>query len=285
MKLFAAGVLLVLILIWRIEIRHLFSNTLNFVIYNRKVVKRDRSTLTPKLNRDVVFVYSHDYSVIPEYNKYSRWILNKYCSMHNYKMVEFNHKTNNISPYWLRVKDLMNLCNEYDDGAIFIYMDLDTCLNPNELNTSVNDLIAQLDHANSWNMYVGKDINLTCFINTGVIIVKNTEWSRSMLKLWWSKYNPTNWVNFDGKWSCYDDVERGRSCEWAKDNYEQGELEKLYRSDALNAKSNIAICAAPILGNASFSNSRDTFMFHAFGQSTDQRVRLFKKILKKYYIE
>lgn len=229
---------------------------------------------------DIVFLYSHDYSSIPEYNKYARSLLIEYCTRHRYRFVELNHAGNTeVSPYWLRVKDLIDMSNSHSEDTVLIYMDLDTCINPHYMDTRVEDIIHNIDsRQQEWQMYIGKDANHTKYINTGVLIIKNTEWSKRALDHWWSAYRPSVWSIQGGTWKC---KEGDAVCSWAKDNYEQGEMEKMYRTNTLNAKSNIAILHMDVVSNY-MSKKNKTFIYHWMGRSDNDRERFFKSLCEDY---
>lgn len=229
----------------------------------------------------VIFLYSHDFSQIPEYNRYSRALLMEYCNKHDCEFLERNHTgKDEISPYWIRVKDLIDLSESCDDNTLFIYLDLDTCINPLFMDKSIQEIIHSLDAKQEWNMYIGKDTTNTKYINTGVMMIKNTEWSRQMLRYWWSKYDRNAWNVRNGKWTCQA---KGKKCAWARDNYEQGELENIYESDVLNAKANIAILHMDIVSN-NFRTSKNSFIYHRMAKSNEDRTKFFKRLYENYQI-
>lgn len=233
----------------------------------------------PIPTRKVIFLYSHDYKTIPMYNHYSRKLLMEYCKKHNHQAMEINHHgMNEISPYWLRVKDLIALSKSHSEDTIFIYMDLDTCINPLMFDKSMNEIIHAMDAGKNWNMYIGKDIDFHKIINTGIMIIKNTPWSKRLLDLWWSKYNPNNWKVKGGKWSCQ---QNGLQCDWARDNYEQGELETIYRNNELDAKSNIAIVAQHLFSNYRRLNNQ-SIIYHKMACSDSNRTTFFKTLYDDY---
>ena len=217
-------------------------------------------------NYNVIFFYSHDYDVLPKYVYKTHRILENYCYRHGYKLLMINHNNdkNKISPYWLRVQDLIDLSIKYPEpNNVFIYLDLDTCLNPKYLNTPVTDLMDRIDHMHNtnWDIYVGTDTHQS--INAGAIIVKNTEWSKKFLLLWAYKYKNAYWVHNtqNKKWSCFTPI--GNYCEWARDGYEQGEINNIYHNNELSAKYHIAILNSSIMSNNSIL--LDSFIYHFYG--------------------
>ena len=140
----------------------------------------------------IVIFRSINCETIPDYFKYHNDILEKYCKMHGYILEIFNHNEDNINPYWTRVRDLINLSKKYDENAIFIYMDIDTIINPKHLDKDINKLLYAYDIKtnNVWDMYIG--IDLDHIVNTGIIIIKNTEWCKALLDKWYKQYKERN---------------------------------------------------------------------------------------------
>ena len=265
---------------WKVLFKGYFRYVCNSIIYNRRLVRMIDNSLPVIKKRNVVFLYSHDYHEIPEYFIYSKKLLDEYCELHGYTIIVRNYKNENkVSPYWLRVKDLVDMSTQYDDNTVFIYMDLDTCINPKFMHVSVDTILHTLDNYNEWNMYIGKDPNLSLYINSGVMIIKNTQWSKNMLNLWWSKYNAANWKIENNKWICM--IRSGSKCSWAGDNYEQGELETLYINNAMNARSNIAILHMNIISNH-FRKCNKSFIYHLMGSNDKDRLSFFKELTQDY---
>lgn len=247
--------------------RHVI-HSINACKYRTRMVSPVKGRSISNLNRDIypVFFYRYSYMTLPSYASYSIRMIKQYCSKHGYEFIDLNHGTINISPYWLRVKDLISLSRQYDENAVFVYMDLDTCINPMFMNTTFNEILNSLDDTSTWDIYVGKSMNPNRYINSGVMFVRNTTWSRQLLNSWWNTYNPSKWIKQTDKWYCID---QDKLCAWAGDNYEQGELEKLYMSNFMNAKDHIAIIHMDFIYNA-FKKSQNTFMYHLMG--TDNKL-------------
>jgi hypothetical protein len=175
-----------------------------------------------------------------------------------------NNDKNKISPYWLRVIDLINLSQTYPEANnVFIYLDIDTCLNPKYIFTPIETLINKLDYLNNnnWDMYIGSDIHMT--LNTGGLIIKNTEWSKQLLSNWWKQYDNAYWLyNYKyNQWTCYNKY--GNYCIWAQDGYEQGALNNIYNNNYLESQYHILILNSSILSNNSIL--LDSFIYHFYG--------------------
>ncbi len=232
---------------------------------------------------NVIFLYSYDYKSIPEYAKYSILQTQKYCKLHNYQLIEMNHYgKNNISPYWLRINDLIQLTNNYSNDTIFVYLDLDTIINPKYLYIKINKLLYSIDQCynNKYDLYIGKDVATYKYINTGVMFIKNTEYSRFLLNKWFNFYNPLYWKYQNNKWKCERKSINNTltlNCKYAGFDYEQGALEYIYNKNLYNSKLHIKILPFNYCSNKYIYN--DSFIYHFMGGFTE--ISLDKNRLKK----
>ena len=232
--------------------------SLNKVIKNCNKLKNNHY----KQTENIVFLFSFDYKTMPYYYNKMKETFIKYCNQHGYKFLLFDHSNdqNKISPYWNRVSDLVKLSNQYNSDTIFIYLDLDTYINPKYSNISIDEFLNSIDNIENKvsDIYIGIDPYHTS--NAGIIIIRNTEWSKQFLNLWWSKYNPKNWIIQNNKWVCKQDK---NNCEWAGKGYEQGEFNIIYNNNEIDSQNHIRI-----LHNSLISNNNlyiDSFIYHFYG--------------------
>ena len=111
-------------------------------------------------------------------------------------MIIKNHYPNDkISPYWLRVFDLIKLTKIYPEDSIFVYLDLDTCINPKYFHLNVEHLLDTIDlyENNKYSLYIGRDCDISELLNTGVIFIRNNNKSREILNQWINRYDPSVW--------------------------------------------------------------------------------------------
>ena len=233
-----------------------------------KVLLETNDNAVPTTRYNVIFFYSHNYKKLPDYFAPGYQILSTYCEQHKYKLLVIDHSndTELISPYWLRVKDLVDLSQQYpESNNLFVYLDLDTCLNPTHMNVPIEQLINRMDHLNQkpWDMYVGTDC--IAYMNTGGLIVKNTDWSKQLLLLWWSKYALSRWVYSNAKWTCHTNA--GNQCGWARDGYEQGELNNIYEQNELDTRNHLLIMNSSIISNSLIE--LDSFIYHFYGSKIE----------------
>mgnify|MGYP001575623719 FL=1 len=121
-------------------------------------------------------------------------------------------------------------------------------------------------------IYIGN--NLGSSTNTGIIIIRNTNWSKIFLKYWFSKYNPKYWTLEDDKWSCKIN---NKECVWARDGYEQGEFNKIYEKNEIDAQNHIKILHYSILSNN--DKNIDAFIYHFYGWNEEDKLKNIEYIL------
>lgn len=232
--------------------------TLSKVINNYNKLKNNEY----KKSENVIFLFSFDYNIMPNYYNKMKDSFVKYCTLHGYIFLIFDHNKdkNKISHYWNRVIDLVNLSKKYNSDTIFVYLDIDTYLNPKYLNIQLDGFLNSIDVIENRvsDIYIGIDPYHTS--NAGVIIIRNTNWSKQFLNLWWSKYNPQEWTFKDSYWSC---KQNKKQCEWGRKGYEQGEFNIIYETNEIDSQNHIKI-----LHNSLISNNNtyiDSFIYHFYG--------------------
>ena len=101
-----------------------------YITYYINLLNEDKNIDNSKLVSNVVFLYSYDYDKVPAYKEHSYNLVKKYCDNYGYILEDINHNTdvNKISPYWIRVADLLLLSKKYDSNTVFIYLDIDILL-------------------------------------------------------------------------------------------------------------------------------------------------------------
>jgi hypothetical protein len=232
---------------------------------------------------NIIFFLSFDYEKLPIYYNKMLMILTKYCKHHNNKLYIFDHYNdeNKISPYWNRVADFIKLSNIYKESpnTIIVYLDIDTCINSKYFNVSVSDIIDSIDKIENKDsdIYIGNDPSPVEPGNAGVIIIRNTKWSKQFLKLWWSKYNPNNWKIVNNKWICKN---QDKLCNWAGNDYEQGEFNNIYRNNDIDSRNHIMVLNYSIISNNNFLT--DAFIYHFHSWKEDLKQIPINIIYNKY---
>jgi len=226
-------------------------------------------------NHNVVFLMCHDLDSLPDYAIKSKYIFKKYCKQHSYEFVNLKYPKHIMSPYWIRVDALIKLLQQYPKDTIFVYVDLDTCINPHWFDKSLDDMLSSLDTDNTYDIYVGKEPMPTRILNSGVIILRNTDWTQDLLQEWRSRYDPNCWFRRNGKWVC---EQNGRKCAWAGDQYEQGALNNIYRENWNNTQSHMAILHSDVISN-NFRRCSRSYIYHLMTQKDHWRSNFFKEMI------
>ena len=230
-----------------------------------------------------VYVYmSIDYPELPEYGKYSIAIMEDYCKKHGYNFKVYNHNSINhdkLSPYWIRVKDMQNLLHNTEHDSIIVYFDLDAIVHPKYFSKRLESVMASLDNVtnSTWDMYVSIDPNPgTHEMNTGIIIARNTEWTRNFVGLWLNNYPKGFWKRniTTLKWEC-------NKCLWAGDEYEQGMFNRLYQRDIMDSQSHILPVHQSILGNS--IPTVNSFTLHLMAHTNEDRLKYLRELYKQLY--
>lgn len=242
-------------------------------------VKKNVINVTVDTSQVILF-FSMDYKELPKYYDIVLKNITDYCKLHNYTLLIYDHynNENKISPYWNRVGDFIKLSSQHENNTIFMYLDLDVCINPKYNYLSINDMINAVDtiENHTSDIYIGNNLGSTA--NAGVIIIRNTNWSKVFLNLWWNKYNSKNW-NFDienNKWIC---KVNDKECTWGRDEYEQGEFIKMYKKNELNSQDHIKILHYSLI--SSNEKKRDNFIYHFYGWNENDKLKNIEYILNK----
>ena len=224
----------------------------------------------------VLVYHSIAYNKEPEYMKYSTRLNKKYCNRWGYDFKIINHDISEIPPYWLRVKDLVELLKSNYD--IICYMDVDAAFNDHDIE--LTQLLKYIEDTadKTYDIFIGSDVAEEKILNSGVFIVKNNKWTRQFIKTWLNNCIDDNgnlqgvcesWIYNNNKWNC-------NNCVWAGYSYEQGNLENMYNKNILNAKNHIAILDKPYFSNR--NTSIPSYIRHLMNRDNNFRTRIFKNM-------
>jgi hypothetical protein len=257
--------------------RYNFKNEYNNISLKNVINKyNNTSKKSYNIKNNVVFFYSISYKTIPDYYTKASEALSHYCKIHNYTLFKFNHYDDEIkiSPFWIRVFDFINLSKKYDSNTIFVYLDIDTFVNPKYFNFNINNIIDTIDNIENkfYDVYIGNDPAYTS--NAGIIIIRNTLWSKKFLNHWLSKYNENDWQLVNNKWKCQKDK---RSCRWGEKGYEQGEFNIIYDKNEIDSRNHIKVLHYSIISNNKLEV--DSFIYHFYSKD---KKKCINNIYKKY---
>ena len=167
------------------------SDFLNYIKNNlpeRKSINQDLSIYNPNNKIAIVSLYTKeikDYALESEYN------ISSYAKKHGYTFYVYRKNlNNNFSPNWSKAEAIMNLINDHD---YIVWMDSDTLIfNPNKTFESI---IGECSKRTQ--LMACEDVGKKSMINNGVMIIKNHNYMKNILK---------NWKDYSGdKSSLYSD--------------------------------------------------------------------------------
>jgi hypothetical protein len=250
--------------------------------YNRQEITFKKEINKPtqnerKSNRVLIYNSFSYPNGMPEYAKYSYIITKAYADLHGYDYKQFNHESDLMPPYWLRVKDMYDILmeREYD---VVVYLDLDATFY--DFSIEIDDLVND-----GYSFYVGADpfgfdrTDFNNLLNTGCFIVKRQFWTTNFVEMWLNGCMnsdgqlagacETTWKYNNDKWSC-------PKCKWAGIKYEQGALANLYIMNVYEARNKICIFDEHIMSNR--FPEKKSFVLHLMGTSDEERTNIFKKI-------
>lgn len=225
-------------------------------------------------NTKVIIFISINYPQKPIFGKYFENVLLQYCKYHNYDFRLYDHsdKITNMSPYWLRVEDLYNLLFNTPENSIIVYIDYDAFINPKKYKIPIEQYINAIDKLTNkkWDMYIPTDPFIhTKEMNTGVIIARNTDWTKKFVQTWFNNYPKKSWKFINNKWEC-------NKCIWAGDEYEQGSINRMYSNNILESKNHIIPIKYSVLSHMDYNS--DSYWIHLMRYTDNQRLSIIKDI-------
>lgn len=157
-----------------------------------------------------------------------------YCMRHGYDLrTDEDIYDKSRPPAWSKIKLLLKCLEE--DYEYVVWMDADTAIMNH--NITLDDIITQF--SGNKDMMIAKDLYN---FNTGVMFVKNTEWSKKFLN---HVYNQTEYIN-DGNW-------------------EQTAIIDLYKANALDSQLHIQSCKQTVFNSYWFVYEDGQFLLHFAG--------------------
>jgi hypothetical protein len=233
-----------------------------------------------------LFSYSYENNKLPEYFLFTKKIVQAYCDENGYELMEINHKENNMSPYWIRVYDMIKISKTLNNGDIIVYLDMDTSINPIYKSLKITHLLDCIDKVvgKEFDIYVGSDpigsnVNYNMVFNTGVMIFRISDWSKDFLIRWMKRYKHSLWNYESGKWDCRDSF--NMKCPWAKLDgaYEQASFNVIYYLNKHNEINKICKLHYSVLSN--WIKHTDAFIYHIMGSTNKDRLTFFKNLYRK----
>jgi len=193
------------------------------------------------------------------YGVYSEMINQKYCEDKGYTYVCEKNTERIISIcdkrsfHWGKVKLVQELLDT-DKFDYILFLDADAIIS--DFNQNIEDFIDS-DH----DMVFTEDVGYHSSMNTGVFLVKNSEWSKNFLKTWWESGE-----TYKGKDAPFgleimeENLEKAGYFKWAL-WHEQTCITLLYRNDD-EVKNHIKIISSRSFNHLHYNEGN--FIFHAF---------------------
>ena len=193
------------------------------------------------------------------YGVYSEMINQKYCEDKGYTYV-CEKNTERITSicdgrsfHWGKVKLVQELLDT-DKFDYILFLDADAIIS--DFNQNIEDFID-----NDYDMVFAEDVGYHSSMNTGVFLVKNSEWSKNFLKTWWESGETYKGKDApSGLEIMEENLEKAGYFKWAL-WHEQTCITLLYRNDD-EVKNHIKIISSRSFNHLHYNEGN--FIFHAF---------------------
>ena len=182
-----------------------------------------------------------------------------YCDKNNIELIRCNKRRHsNRHPAWERIPLILKYINDYDyvmwiDADAFLYND-------------ANNIVDIINDNRNYHFIFSNDI-YNNNINTGVYIVKNSQYS----------------IDFLTRWLYDEDLYKNNKYpHW----WDQGVLIEMFNQNILDIKNNCIIFDYGVLQHfyAEEKLPNKPFIFHLAGQSSESRINHSLKYIKKIKI-
>lgn len=168
----------------------------------------------------------------------------KYCETHGYDYRLFKGRFSSRFPAWDKVIAVKKVLSDYD---YVLWVDSD-CVFKN-INFKLESLIIS-----GYSGYFGKDPVDSIYVNTGVFLLKNNNWSRDLLNYAWNKNA-----------KIFETIDKHSYKDWP---YEQGPMCEFLKLDL----GNHYIVPNYILNSHPLFINKDTVIIHFMGCRTNQKT-------------
>jgi hypothetical protein len=200
---------------------------------------------------------------IKKYADITSKINQKYCDKNNYDyIVDHTRRLKDRHPAWERFALFTKLLNKYD---YVVWIDADACFrydhsNQNLLRDIINqnedkDIMFSYDHPRDPNQ-----------INSGFIIIKNTEYSKQLC----------NEIIHNKNQRC--------TSHYHSPTWDQECVRYLHNNNINSLKEKSIILPFELLQTFFINENKDSLIIHISGQDTQTRIDIFNKLKEKYKI-
>jgi len=194
------------------------------------------------------------------YNDLSK-INNKYCDVNKIDYIKSYKYHLDIPDYWIKVWYMNDLLDQYE---YIMWLDSDAAVS--NFNFNIKKYFEE--HPNILIAFSKESSAFLNEINAGVILIKSTEKTKEFFKEWMDLYNSKKWYKKDGKWKC--------DSAFGGEDYEQGSLLKLYKSDRWHKY----LFADEWEKFLDYGPAKDSYVMHFAGRFKTQYKEGIEKIKK-----
>ena len=187
------------------------------------------------------------------YGKFSEEINKKYCLDNGYSYIveknseKINKFTEDRAFTWVKPKFLLEVLEKKEHDYI-LFLDIDAIVSNH--GTKIEEFIDE-----NYDIIAAEDYSSHSLMNAGVLLIKNTEWSRQFMKDWWESGNYLRGVDAPEWGSKNEEPGYFKNSLW----HDQTCLTYLYKQ---NRKDHIKIISNNSLNWREYNQGN--FIFHAF---------------------
>lgn len=224
--------------------------------------------LEPKIihneNAKIAFVYLFTDNIY-DYCKHSIKNILAYCNVYDYAFIVYDEVFNDdVSPCWNKIPAIMNNLQKYD---YLVWIDADAIIN--NFNISIESII---DLSPGKDLYLCEDVVMeTECINSGIMIIKNTEWTIDIFNKTWNSsfYHEHNDQNV-----LFNVI--------VQDVYPDSESSLKYNEYChKNIHPKVFICPENTFNCYIKNLLKDDFIIHLMGASKETRINVMRQVNTK----
>ena len=179
---------------------------------------------------------------IKEYSQHSLKNLIQYCLKHNYGLKVYNEAIcDTVYPCWCKVALVLKHIHEQD---YLVWIDSDALIT--NMETKVETLISDKD------LYLCKDIDERQVINSGVMIIKNTDWCKNLFTKVWNSDTPHH------------------------HNDQNVLLDEINKDEYRTLR--VSISEETLFNSNIFHYKPGDFILHLMGVSTEGRIKIMRQV-------
>jgi len=228
------------------------------------------------LNPDskIAFVYFYTPN-IHEYCQHSIHNISTYCNKYNYAFIAYDTVFNEeVSMCWNKIAAILQNLHKYD---FLVWIDADAIINNMDITI---ESILQMDPTKE--LYLCKDISVDyeC-INSGVMIMKNTEWTEHLFRKVWNSsiphgHNDQNVIFLEIAKEMHPELE-----EKQRQNPKDESILKKSPFCKRNVHPKVGIYSENLFNTHIYKYKPDNFILHLMGSNTATRINIMRQINTK----